>query len=74
MFNSSIIPCYNVTIFRCQKCKDNRSLPLSWYGSRTFVPRTFPPDKNTNIVVEIEAGMIVQHFSSRSWIDETIRC
>ena len=31
-------------------------------GSRTFppgnFPRTFPPEKNTNNVVEIEAGMI----------------
>jgi len=25
-------------------------------------------------IVEIKAGMIKQYFSSRSWIDETIRC
>jgi len=43
------------------------------HGSRTF-PRTFPPEKNANNVVEIKAGMIKQYFLSRSWIDETIRC
>jgi len=44
------------------------------YGSRTFLPGHFPPpEKNANNVVEIEAGMIKQYFSSRSWIDETIR-
>jgi len=37
-------------------------------------PRTFPPEKNANNVVKIEAGMIKQYFSSTSWIDETIRC
>ena len=43
-------------------------------------PRTFPPDispgfsPEVNNVVEIEAGMIKQYFSNRSWIDETIRC
>ena len=37
-------------------------------------PGLFPPEKNANSVVEIEAGMIEQYLSSRSWIDETIRC
>jgi len=34
----------------------------------------FPPEKNANNTVEIEAGMMKQYFSSRSWIDETICC
>jgi len=47
--------------------------------SRTFPHGHFPIElflleKNANKVVEIEAGMIKQYFSSRSWIDETIRC
>ena len=42
-------------------------------SSRTFSPGP-TPEKNANNVVEIEAGMIKQYFSSRSWIDETIRC
>ena len=37
-------------------------------------PQTFPPEKNADNVVEIEAGMMKQYFSHRSWIDETIRC
>ena len=41
---------------------------------RTLPPETFPQDKNANNVVEIEAGIIKQYFSSRSWIDETILC
>ena len=32
------------------------------------------PQKIANNVVEIEAGMIKQYFSSRSWIGETIHC
>jgi len=51
---------------RHQGCRQN--------GSRTFPPWTFSPEKNANNVVEIEAGMIKQYFSSRSWIDETICC
>jgi len=39
-----------------------------------FLSGVFPPEKNANSVVEIEAGMIKQYFSSRSWIDETSRC
>jgi len=39
-----------------------------------FPPGLFPPEKTANNVVEIEAGMIKQYFSSRSWMDETIRC
>jgi len=39
-----------------------------------FSSPDFSPEKNENNVVEIEAGMIKQYFSSRSWIDETIRC
>ena len=41
------------------------------------IPRTFTPGENANNVVEIEAGMIKQYFSSissRCWIDETIGC
>ena len=33
-----------------------------------------PRKKTENNVVDIEAGMIKQYFSSRSWIDETILC
>src|SRR6218665_2384708 len=44
------------------------------YFPRTFTPGISPTDKNANNVVEIEAGMIKQYFSSQSWIDETIRC
>ena len=36
--------------------------------------RTSPPEKNAFNVVEIEAVMIKQYFSSRIWVDETIRC
>jgi len=36
-------------------------------------PGHFLPEKYANNVVEIEAGRIKQYFSSRSWIDETIR-
>ena len=32
------------------------------------------PENNANNVVEIEAGMIKQYFSDRSWIDEAILC
>jgi len=46
--------------------------PIKW-GLGHF-PRTFLPEKNENNVVEIEAGMIKQYFSSRSWIDERICC
>ena len=42
-------------------------------GSGTFPPG-LPPQKNANNVVEIEAEMIQQYFSSRSWIDETTHC
>ena len=54
-------------------------VPLFLPGLGHFLPRTFPPgllppEKNAYNVVEIEAGMIKQYFSSRSWIDETIRC
>jgi len=37
-------------------------------------PELFALEKNANNFVEIEAGMIKQYFSSRRWIDETIRC
>jgi len=40
-------------------------------GLRRF-PGLFPRRENAN-GVEIEALMIKQYFSSRSWIDETIR-
>ena len=43
-------------------------------ANRKRFPELFPPDKNAYNVVEIEAGMMKQCFSSRSWIDETIRC
>jgi len=41
---------------------------------RKFPPRTYFPENNENYVDEIVAGMIKQYFSSRSWIDDTIRC
>ena len=44
----------------------------SW--SRTFPPGHYPPEKTANYAVEIEVETIKQYFSSRSWIDETIRC
>jgi len=43
-----------------------------YVGSRTFPPPDIPPANNANNVVEIEAGMIKQYFSSRSRFDETI--
>jgi len=51
------------------KCLNNFP-PRHFAGSRIFPPRTFPPEKNANNVVEIEAGMIKQYFSSRSWNGE----
>jgi len=44
------------------------------HGSRTFPPGHFPPERNANNVVKIEAAMIKQYFSSRSWIYDTIHC
>ena len=50
-------------------------LPTVFLGSvpPDISPNTFPPEKYANNVVEIEAGMIKQYFSSIGWIDETIR-
>jgi len=43
-------------------------------GGLGHFPPDFSPGENANNFVEIEAGMMKQHFSSRSWIDKTIRC
>ena len=43
-------------------------------GLGHFPPELLTLEKNANNVVEIEDEMIKQYFSSRSWIDETIRC
>src|SRR6218665_1055697 len=52
----------------------HRYLPRSRIiGSRTISPdispRTFSTEQNANNVVKIEAGMMKQCFSSRSWIN-----
>src|SRR6218665_3758207 len=48
------------------------SVFLPWSGgvisSPDISPGLFPTEKNANNVVEIEARMIKQYFSSRSWL------